>query len=566
MPYDSNLKQFTRENYPYVKSRCPADIKCISLNAYCQKFAKKHGFLTFESMLKEPSVPVNVDALNALDDELRSEGFDIKRTPMQMKWPQNFIFTSLESRALMNDHLKKVEHRVPYTHHARHYAPLMQPNGDGTWHIDVELIAETDRIINLDWFNKTLGEKNVCIVKGRNEYLVHLRKQADSGDLEAMHALAVRNMFREDYSEASELLERAVQLGKIDAHFELGTIYLYGLGVEPDPKIAIEHFKIAADNNNNLALNALGHMYGKEGPFEPDFELSFACHLRAAKAGNYDSIGTVGSMLYYGLGVTEDKEEALKYFAMGDEVSDGCSRNNIAYIKFTEALDNGDFVTAQAALEKAVEVKDIEALRNLGIFLMDGYAGETDRTRGYSLLDEAANMGDVEAMYRVGSYLFYGDPVEQDYEKAACWFHKAFAGGHGPAINKLAECFWEGLGVDADIDTANQLFKVAGEYREPRGYSNLSNSYRYGRGVTKNAHLAFEYMLLSAEGGFKKAMEEVAEYYLHGFGTDEDEEKSRHWSKVALSTPEFVPYQWVDPRVIDHLSPDYIEPIYKVKA
>jgi len=566
MPFGNHLKQFVRDNYPDVKASCPLDISCPSFNTYCQKFAKACGFANFEAMRKETSVPVMVDALNQLYDELRLEGIDVERTLMQLKWPQHIIFSSLELASLFDDQLKKVEHRVPYTHHARQYVPMMQPNGDATWHIDVEVINKSQSIINLEWFENVLGKQHVRIVKGRNLYMEHLRRHSEAGDHSATHALAVRAIHKQEYVQAIKLLHKAVELGCVDAHFELGFIYEYGLGVDADPARALEHYLQAATQNNNMALNALGHFYGKAGSLGPDFELSFNYHLRAARAGNYDSVGNVGSMLYFGLGVKEDKQEAEKYFAMGDEVSDGCSRNSIAYAEFVKALDSDDFTVALAALEKAAEVKDVEALRNLGIFLLDGYTGVYEPIRGCSLLEEAAILGDAEAMYRLGSYLFYGKNVEQDHEKSAYWFHKAFGMGHGPAINKLAECFWEGLGVNVDISIANQLFETAGKYREPRGYANLATSYLYGRGIEKNEEQAFKYMLMAAHGGYKFAMERVANFYLSGIGVEIDVDKSAEWSEKAASTPEFIPYQWVDPRLIDYISPDYLEPIYKERT
>lgn len=563
MSFGVHLKQFARDNYPDVKSSCPSDVVCLSFNSYCQKLAKAAGFYNFELMLKETSVPIVVDALNRLYDELRSEGIDVKRTAMQLKWPQHIIFSTLELVSLMDDQLKRVEHRVPYTHHARQYVPMMQPNGDSTWHIDVEVINDPGSIINLEWFENVLGKRHVRIVKGRNQYLDHLREQAEAGDHSALHALAVRSTYKQEYVQARTLLNKAVDLGSVDAHFELGFIYEYGLGVNADPMRALKHYLLAAKQNNNMALNALGHFYGKEGPLGPDFELSFNYHLNAAKAGNYDSVGNVGSMLYFGLGVEENKEEAEKYFAMGDEVSDGCSRNSIAHLEFVKALESGDFTTAKIALEKAVEVKDVEALRNLGIFLLDDYIDETDSARGFALLEEAAMLGDAEAMYRVGSYLFYGKNVKKDYNKSAYWFQKAFKMGHGPAINKLAECFWEGLGVDADVNIANQLFEAAGEYREPRGYSNLANSYLYGRGLEENDELAFKYMLMAAEAGYKSAMESVADFYLTGIGVKIDIGEAIKWREKSASTPDFIPYQWIDPRLVNYVSPDYLNPIYK---
>lgn len=553
MPYSSHLKQFCRNFFTDVKAAYTDDAR-LSLNAFNQLFAKAHGFANYETMLKSSCVPVDVEALKSVFTELRSKGINLYLSPMQLRWPKDIIFTSTEITDLMNDQLRVVQSSVPHTHLLRDVVPLIQPNGDSTWHIATEFLAKSNSVINQGWFESVLGEQYVRIIKGRNEYLDTLRLHAEAGDTAAMCSLAIRNLLRSEYSAAKKLLEEAVEAGSIDAHIELARIYLFGLGEGSDIQRARTHYEIAASKEHHIALNELAHMYGPHGSFETNLDLFYKYHKRAADAGNFDSIGNVGSMLYYGFGVEQDIDKAKKYFELGGEKSDGCSLTNTAY---HIAMVEGDFEKASFVLERAVSFGDVEAQRNLGIILLNGFGMKPDIERGISLLFDAAKQGDVEAIYRIAWCYFDGVGLEQSYEKSVAFLESAAERGHGSAMNKLGICYIEGYAVSCDYMKANELFKTAGEHGDSIGYYNLSISFSNGYGLPVDSEQAFHYMYLAAQDKCRKAMLSISEFYMKGIGVAANQSESERWYKESGVTPDYIPYQYVDPAVRSYTPKSY---------
>ena len=65
----------------------------------------------------------------------------------------------------------------------------------------------------------------------------------------------------EDYGKALEYYQAAADLGYSEAIKEIGNLYYFGLGVEPDDAKAFEYYQRAADLGNFNAVNNLGNCY-----------------------------------------------------------------------------------------------------------------------------------------------------------------------------------------------------------------------------------------------------------------------------------------------------------------
>ncbi|HCT9584696.1 TPA: SEL1-like repeat protein [Raoultella ornithinolytica] len=545
MPFTTDtLIKFNTACYHYLKDEQLAGTPFLKYSTYSKNFAQFYGFSDFRSMLESSDIPVNISAINAHLEDLRNRGFVISKTATQLTWPLNMEFSTVEITALVDDQLKRVEHFVPHTHRMRGTVPLMQPNGDSTWHIADEALSESNITATLEWFEALLGKEHVNLIKGRNEFIKILNQQSNIGNGAAKHALAVRMMHREQYLEAKVMLENAVDLGNIDAHVELARIHLYGMGVPMNYELARIHYETAAAKEHNIALNELAHMYSPRGELETNLQLCFHLHKRAVKAGNFDSIGNVGSMLDSGLGVERDRDAALTYFLMGERVSDGCSTNSLAYQK---AMREGDFTSALPYLIRAAECGDIEGLRNLGIAYIHGWSGKVNLPKGLTLLIDAAKQNDAEAMYVLAQCFYEGHGIKKSYKTCVEFLQMASDLCHGAAQNKLAVCYIEGKGVDVDVSFANELLHKAIKNGFSDAYFNLSQSHRFGRGYPANDEVAFSYMLLAAEGGNRDAMEFLAQFYLEGIGTGIDPFESHKWSEKAEQALAYVPYYYVHP-------------------
>ncbi|EJK43868.1 hypothetical protein THAOC_37645 [Thalassiosira oceanica] len=113
------------------------------------------------------------------------------------------------------------------------------------------------------------------------------QKRVDAKDPEALHFLgdqyySGRCGLQENAARAINLWKEAVELGSIDAHFNLGHVYLKGKGVAPDEAMAIQHWESAAMKGHVEARSNLGAIEYNKG----NDERAVRHHLIAAKLGD----------------------------------------------------------------------------------------------------------------------------------------------------------------------------------------------------------------------------------------------------------------------------------------
>lgn len=93
-------------------------------------------------------------------------------------------------------------------------------------------------------------------------------KSAEQGGGLSKYNLAFIYLFDKNYTEALNWFEKASLQGFIPAWTELGTMHSLGWGVEKNQEIAIQYYKIAAENGNEIGQLNLGLIYyeGREVP------------------------------------------------------------------------------------------------------------------------------------------------------------------------------------------------------------------------------------------------------------------------------------------------------------
>ena len=89
--------------------------------------------------------------------------------------------------------------------------------------------------------------------------------------------------------------------------------------------------------------------------------------------------------------------------------------------------------------------------------------GELDSDADRAALERAAEAGDVDAMYNLGVML-----VEDEPEVARRWYERAAEAGHAPAMNNLGT-----LVVEEDLEAARRLYSRSAEAGNPAAMVNL---------------------------------------------------------------------------------------------
>ena len=221
-----------------------------------------------------------------------------------------------------------------------------------------------------------------------------------------------------DIQSALRLFHRAAEQNYAPAQYRLGTLYADGdYGIEKDPTIAVQWFRLAAAQNNSDAQHQLAYCLATGEGVEQNQE-------EAAK-------------LWQELALEGD---AAAQYSLGSLLSD----NNYAGYKPEEGME---------LLRKSAEQNYVSAQRTLGTLYYYGhYHGrediiKQDWQKARIWLHKAAEQGDYVAQYTLGEMCFNGDGDAVNHEAAFEWYKKSSEAGYVPAHQKLAHCYLNGLGT-----------------------------------------------------------------------------------------------------------------------
>jgi len=97
-------------------------------------------------------------------------------------------------------------------------------------------------------------------------------------------------VYKKDHSKGFPLLNRAAELGSINAHNQIAHSYYYGEGVEKDEEKAVHHYKLAAIGGHEGARHSLGMCEGLNG----NYQLAYKHFMIAARSGFDDALKMLG--------------------------------------------------------------------------------------------------------------------------------------------------------------------------------------------------------------------------------------------------------------------------------
>lgn len=188
-----------------------------------------------------------------------------------------------------------------------------------------------------------------------------------------------------------------------------------------------------------------------------------------------------------------EKAEALP----GEESIDDDYRLGMA------ALERGDYDAAYIRFQRAIDLKNTEAMIALGYMYQAGFASgvsaaaaKPDAVSAIAYYKLAARNGDPEGFYRLGMM------------------------------------YWAGSLVDADLEKAKEYFS------EGSRMEHLGCLYQLGvtHAILEEEEDAFRCFSDAALRGHSGAMLRLAEMYEQGRGTETDPEKAAEWYDLALGS------------------------------
>lgn len=109
-----------------------------------------------------------------------------------------------------------------------------------------------------------------------------LAKRVKANDPAALCHMGGKCHDEGDYDGAFEYYTKAAELGNVDAHYQLGLMYMEGVGVEEDKERAVYHFEKAAIGGHPQARHDLARYEGRNG----NIERAVKHFIISAKLGN----------------------------------------------------------------------------------------------------------------------------------------------------------------------------------------------------------------------------------------------------------------------------------------
>ncbi len=174
-----------------------------------------------------------------------------------------------------------------------------------------------------------------------------LRTAAAAGDGDAMFEIGRRYTdgigVDRNLETAALWYTSAAEGGHAPAQYRIGNFYEKGHGVAVDPKSAAEWYGKAAAQGNALAMHNLAVLHAM-GLVDGDANMdeSLAWFEKAANLGVKDSQVNLGILFTKGMGVTEDLEQAYKWFsvaAKGGDTDAAKKRDTVAQAMRPEQLE-----------------------------------------------------------------------------------------------------------------------------------------------------------------------------------------------------------------------------------
>ena len=140
-----------------------------------------------------------------------------------------------------------------------------------------------------------------------------IQKRVDAGDPVAICCLGTKYDcgeygLEEDVTRATELYERAAELGGKEAHFNLGVMFEAGTEVEKDTAEAFRHYEAAAMCGQVNARYNLGCMEG----MAENYDLALQHFLISAMLGHKGSLDNVKVFFMNGHATKADYAAALR--------------------------------------------------------------------------------------------------------------------------------------------------------------------------------------------------------------------------------------------------------------
>ena len=228
-----------------------------------------------------------------------------------------------------------------------------------------------------------------------------------------------------------------------------------------------------------------------------DYQSAHTYYLKVAEQGNAEAQYKLAKILYYNLGVDDNKKEAIQWYE--------------------KAAFQG-YIDAQVSLGKIYH-------EGKGFFTL------ANNDQAMNLFKKAATNGSSEAECMIGIMYRDGDGVADNLQEAMKWFKISAAKNNACAQFNLGYMFSSGNdNVPINHRLAMDWYLKAAKQGEPSSLNNIGIMFARGKGVMQDYSIAHALFNLAAASGYKYNNDADDEEEIL-----EDDDKSREYVNMRIA-------------------------------
>ncbi|XP_027339928.1 ERAD-associated E3 ubiquitin-protein ligase component HRD3A isoform X2 [Abrus precatorius] len=241
---------------------------------------------------------------------------------------------------------------------------------------------------------------------------------------------------KKNYTKAKEYFEKAADNEEVGGHYNLGVMYLKGIGVKRDVKLACTYFVVAANHGQPKAFYQLAKIFHIGVGFKKNIPLATALYKLVAERGPWSSLS----------------RWALESYLKGDVGK--------AFMLYSRMAEMG----YEVAQSNAAWILDKYGERSMCMG-ESGFCTDAERhQRAHSLWWQASEQGNEHAALLIGDAYYYGRGTARDYDRAAEAYMHAKSQFNAQAMFNLGYMHEHGQGLPFDFHLAKRYYDEALEH------------------------------------------------------------------------------------------------------
>lgn len=312
------------------------------------------------------------------------------------------------------------------------------------------------------------------------------------------------------FRDALEAFQKAEQAAEKKGYlrYRIGKCHAYGHGTEQNYEESARWFRQAVEGNNPFAAYSLGGQYLRGQGVEQSSTEAYRLYTMAAVRGNAYAQYQLGRMYQDGIGTGADLEDSKRWYAkayagflaMEATMADDKLCYRLGSMNMTGTGTEVDLEKSRYYFEKAVELGSVDALYGLGKLYLKLEFSEYDPEKAVEYLELAAAKDNAFARYQLGKLFCQGKLVQKDIARGLPLLEELAEAGVTSAAYIAGKVYIKEDGWK-DVQRAIRCFHMAAEGGNSYAEYQLGKIYYFGNGIRADREKGLEYLAQSAAHG-----------------------------------------------------------------